>query len=121
MTKEQAKDFTARLELIQEAIQDLVADYPDQFDGLTGIMEPDPEFKGNFVMTCPPGMKDCTDLHVFKHAGRIISQWTMGGLIHRIHFLMTGKMTLCIFGQGMPPLSLWGGVIDQEAEQQAHG
>lgn len=60
----------------------------------------------NFTFTAPKGMDNCIDLHVTKTKQQIVSTWKLRSFWERLKFLFNGEITLVIWGQGMPPVSL---------------
>ena len=64
----------------------------------------------NFVFTAPRDMDDCGDLNVTRYEGVIISVWKVP-FLERLKFLIKGEVSLSIWSQGMPPVSLYMGDV----------
>ena len=54
-------------------------------------------------------MKNCSDLHVTRASGQIVSTWEIPSLWERIKFLFKNELTLSITGNQLPPVSLMVG------------
>ena len=77
------------------------------------MLEPYKHELTNKTFTKPYSMTDseCGSLDVVQIEEQIFSFWKCKSIWYRIKFLFTGKMALSIYGDGMPPVSLFIGEV----------
>lgn len=59
----------------------------------------------NDVLHAPGGDKDCVDLHIYRHDGRVWSFWTPSPE-ELAAIVKGGAIALCVVGETHPPLSV---------------
>ena len=83
---------------------------------MINYFEPINKKHSNFIFKAPESMPDCGDLHVTRIEDNIISNWKISSLWERFKFLFHGEITLTIYGQSMPPVSL--GISDAVIQKE---
>lgn len=68
----------------------------------------------NDVLHAPGGDKDCADLHIYRHDGRVWSFWTPSPE-ELAAIVKGGAIALCVVGETHPPLSMNVMVPDHKA------
>lgn len=74
--------------------------------------------EANKVFNAPAGMDNCEPLHTLQTDTEIWSVWKVRSFWARMLFMIDGRITLTVWGRGIPPMAVGIGNAFRKAESK---